>query len=284
MLGSLALGCGDSASEDGTTTTTGAATGTSGSTVAMTTTGADTTESAEETGPPGPGAECILEDNDCSEPNQKCMPWSEEPDRIPDEARCCPLEDNPDLEGERCTVQEYDGSCRDSCEAGTMCLVDNVDSLEGYCRAFCDPGSAACNDGEGTCKPFFEFLGSFTVPLCMDRCDPLLQDCSPSGWHCIPDTVTSSGQSGFICVPPPPQEPLGQFEPCALANDCEQGLACIAGGNVATCEGQFACCTGYCSVSEGDGPCQAINPSLVCADWMAPDPDWADVGVCALPP
>ena len=244
----------------------------------------DDTASSEETGLPPPGGECILEDNDCTDPNQKCMPWSEEADRIPDEARCCALQDNPDLEGERCTVQGYDGSCVDSCEAGTMCLVDDPETLEGFCRAFCNPDSSTCNDGQGTCKPFFEVLGTFTVPLCMDRCDPLLQDCSPSSWHCIPDTVTQAGQSGFICVPPPPMQPLGQFDPCALANDCEKGLACIFGGNVATCEGQFACCTAYCSLSEGDAPCQAIDPSMVCVDWMSADPDWSDVGVCGLPP
>lgn len=281
VLGALALACGDSSSDE---TGAGSSTG-AGSTEATpaTTTSADST-GVGETGPPGPGAECLLEVNDCVEAGQKCMPWSEEPDRIPDEARCCPLQDNPDLEGERCTVQDYDGSCLDSCEAETMCLVDDPNALQGYCRRFCDPESPTCNEGQGTCKPFFELLGGFTVPLCMDRCDPLLQDCSPSGWFCIPDTVTQAGQSGFICVPPPPQQPLGQFDPCALANDCEKGLACIAGGSVPSCEGQFACCTAYCSLSEGDAACQNIDPAMACVDWMSPDPDWSDVGVCGLPP
>ena len=288
LLGVLALGCGDSTSEDGTTvggSSTGPSGTTSEGTTSVATTGVDTTAASEESGDDGPGPMCLLEEDDCVDPDQKCMPYSEEPDRIPDEARCCPLRENPDLEGERCTVDEYDGSCRDSCEAGTMCLIDDIETLEGTCRAFCDPDSPGCDDGQGTCKSFFELIpGAFTVPLCMDRCDPLLQDCSPSSWHCIPDTPTQSGQSGFICVPPPPDEALGQFDPCGLANDCEKGLACIFGGSVPSCEGEFACCTAYCSLSDGDAPCQAIDPAMVCVDWMSPDPDWTDVGVCGLPP
>jgi len=227
----------------------------------------------------------LLEDNDCTDPNQKCMPWSEDADRIPDDARCCSLQQNPDLNGERCVVEEYDGSCRDSCEANTMCLVDSPDSLEGFCRGFCDPGIPNCDGGDGTCKSFFELIpGSLTVPLCMDKCDPLLQDCSPASWHCIPDSPTVAGQSGFICVPPPPQNPLGVFDPCGLANDCEKGLVCISGSRVPSCEGVTACCTSYCSLSEGSASCQAIDPAMECVDWMSPDPDWLDVGVCAFPP
>lgn len=235
--------------------------------------------------PPGPGNDCLLEENDCTEPNQKCMPWSEDADRIPDRARCCPLEANPDLDGERCTVQEYDGSCLDSCEAGAMCLVDDPDSLEGFCRPFCNPDEPSCNGGEGTCKSFFELIpGSLTVPLCMDECDPLVQDCSPPSWHCIPDSPTPSGQSGFICVPPPPQEPLQVFEACGLANDCGQGLVCVLASRIPDgCGAASTCCTAYCSLSEGDAPCQAIDPQLECVSWMAPDPSWEDVGVCALP-
>ncbi|MCA9710033.1 MAG: hypothetical protein KDK70_29615, partial [Myxococcales bacterium] len=281
------LGCGNRGGSDDTSTSANdgssdTSAGTFGTMVVDPTT--DGSGSADETGPPpGPGGECILEENDCTDPALKCMPWSEDPDQIPDSARCCPLQENPDLEGERCTVAQYDGSCLDSCEAGTMCLVDAHDSLEGVCRAFCDPASPTCDQGQGTCKSFFELLpGAFTVPLCMDQCDPLLQDCSPPSWHCIPDVPTLSGQSDFICVPPPPDEPLGAGDTCALANQCEQGLVCVPGSRLPDCAGT-ACCTNYCSLSEGDAPCMAIDPQLVCVDWQAPSPMLSDVGVCALP-
>jgi hypothetical protein len=286
VLGLLAVGCadnqGDGSGDSGANTDTATTGSTSGTTLEpQTDDGLDT--GMEETGPPGPGAECILEDDECSD-DKKCMPWSEDADRTPDDTRCCPLQqNNPDLNGERCTVEEYDGSCVDSCERNTMCLVDNPEGLEGYCRPFCDPGIVSCNGGDGTCKPFFELLPeSPTVPLCMDKCDPLLQDCSPSGWHCIPDSTTPAGQSGFLCVPPPPDEPLGAGETCGLANDCAQGLACVYASRLPDCDG-LACCAFYCSLPEGDAPCVDIHPELACVDWMSPDPTWSEVGVCALP-
>ena len=291
-IGLLALGCGDSKG-DGTESGNGGSSGTTaGTTFIGPSSNPTTTSTLESTGvldddtgpPPGPGGECILEDNDCSDPEQKCMPWSEDADQIPDRARCCPLRDNPDLDGEPCTVEEYDGSCVDSCEENTMCVVDNAESLQGLCRPFCDPAMPTCDGGDGTCKSFFELIpGSLTVPLCMDKCDPLLQDCSPPGWHCIPDSPTLSGQSDFICVPPPPDDALGAFEPCALANQCEQGLVCVPGSRLPNCD-VAACCTSYCSLSEGDQGCMDIDPMMLCVDWMAPDPELGDVGVCALPP
>ncbi len=278
VLGFVGVACGD----NGETGDSAANDSTGGSTTLI----ADATGStaaADETGPPGPGAECLLEENDCSEPTQKCMPWSEDADRIPDTARCCPLRDSPDLDGEACTVDEYDGSCVDTCEEGTMCVVDNAEGLAGLCRAFCDPATVDCNGGDGTCKPFFELVpGSITVPLCMDKCDPLLQDCSPPGWFCIPDSPTPAGQSGFICVPPTPEMPDSLFDPCGLANDCEQGLACVPGSRVPGCTA-ISCCTAYCSLSEGNGPCQNLDSEIECVDWMSPEPRWNDVGVCALP-
>lgn len=289
VLGLLWAGCGDSGSSEGsgesgsspTTTETAGTTLIDPSTSAVTGAADSTTM-----GPPvGPGGDCILEDNDCTDPQEKCMPWSEDADRTPDRARCCPLQENPDLVGEPCTAEEYDGSCIDSCEAGSMCLIDNPDTLQGLCRGFCDPGIPECDGGDGTCKSFFELLpGSLTVPLCMDKCDPLTQDCAPDSWHCIPDTPTPSGQSGFICVPPPPQEPKAPLEACGLANDCSPGLVCILASRVpGGCGASPQCCSAFCSVSEGDAPCQAIDPELTCVSWMAPDPTWDDVGVCALP-
>ncbi len=287
----LVAGCGDSGGSDGTAESgsgSGSTAAPSDTTLVPPGTTSAVTEASLDTStgqPPGPGSDCLLEENDCTDPAQKCMPWSENPDRIPDRARCCPLQDNPDLVGEPCTAEEYDGSCIDSCESGSMCLIDNPDSLQGLCRGFCDPGIPDCDGGDGTCKSFFELIpGSFTVPLCMDKCDPLTQDCSPDSWLCIPDTPTPSGQSGFICVPPPPQEPAGALDPCGLANDCAEGLVCVVASRVpGGCGASPQCCTAYCDLGDGDAPCQAIDPQLVCVDWMAPDPTWADVGVCALP-
>jgi len=228
--------------------------------------------------------ECLLASGGCESENQKCMPWSLLPDRIPDEIRCCALADNPKQENEACTVEEYDGSCRDDCEEGTMCVVDDLDTLSGVCRGFCDPSLAgsAC-DEDDTCKPFFEAIENAPeVPLCMDKCDPLVQDCIQPGWLCLPDSPTVAGQSGFICTPPGPGTLNGPLTACGLANDCQPGLGCIVADRLPNCD-FTTCCTAFCSLSEGDATCEAIDPTLRCVDWMSPDPDWVDVGVCALP-
>jgi hypothetical protein len=210
------------------------------------------------------------------------MPWSDSPDRIPDETRCCPAQDNPNLVGEECTISEYDGSCMDSCEVGSMCVLDNAEALTGKCREFCNPSSPNCETTQ-TCKAFFETLPLVpNIPLCMAKCDPVVQDCPEAGWKCIPDSPTESGQSGFICVPQPPDSPNMLFEPCALANDCGAGLVCLTQDRVPGCT--FSqCCSAYCSLSEGDTPCQDLHPDLACVDWMSPDPQWQDVGACAIP-
>ncbi len=285
----LLVACGEATSGSGTESaeTSGTAE-TSSSTAATTTTAAETSTSADSvttadtsTTDEPPQGECILYADECG-PDQKCMPWSLDDDEVPDEIRCCATVDNPHLVGEPCEVLDYNGSCLDTCERGALCMLDDPEQLTGQCRRFCQPGANECQPDE-TCKSFYELLNDTpTVPVCMEQCDPLAQDCAVPSWHCIPDSPTQSGQSGFICVSPPPDEPLPLFEVCALANQCEKGLVCIVADRVPDCS-LLSCCTSYCSLSEGDAPCQALHPEMRCIDWMSPDPTWADVGVCALP-
>ena len=230
----------------------------------------------------GLGGECVLwEPDDCGE-GRKCMPYSLEDDSVPDEIQCCDAVDNPALDGEPCEALDYNGSCLDNCAPGSMCVLDDEESLTGLCRSFCDPSGNDCEPDQ-TCKSFFELLsGVPNLPTCMNKCDPLLQNCSPDGWHCIPDTPTESGQSGFICTPPPPVPPQGFGQACALANQCEKGLVCVTDDRVPGCAFS-SCCTAFCDLTEGDGVCQDLDPNMVCTDWMSPDPDWENVGACTLP-
>ncbi|MBC8069559.1 MAG: hypothetical protein IAG13_14575 [Deltaproteobacteria bacterium] len=275
--------CGEDGEAEGSTSDASSGTGTTtGSTLATdSATGGETTADPDtSTGEP-PEGQCIFWKDECGE-GQKCEPYSVEDDQIPDEIRCCPAVDDPDLVGEQCQALEYNGSCLDTCERGAFCVLDDPDTLSGQCRPYCNPSGNDCPPDE-TCKSFFELLGDVpTVPLCMEQCDPLVQDCDVPNWLCIPDSPTTAGQSGFICVSPPPGDPVGVLEPCALANQCEAGLVCVTGDRVPECN-FISCCTSYCSLAEGDAGCQAVHPELRCVDWMAPDPTWVDVGVCALP-
>jgi hypothetical protein len=276
-------GDGGEAGED--TTGDGGTTGTTGSTSTSTTTSTTTAATGDSTGgldESGGGGMCILWEPDQCPGQQKCMPWSELADQVPDDIICCDEVDNPGVDGDPCQVTDYNGSCIDTCVDGTMCLIDDYDALTGICRTFCQPGGSDC-ENDHTCKNFFEMImGAANVPLCMQKCDPLAQDCPLGTWHCIPDTPTPAGQSGFICVPPP-ELTVGLFEGCALANSCEKGNVCVTPDRLPDCQSPIGCCTAFCSLADGDGPCQALDPNLQCVDWMSPDPAWQDIGACAIP-
>ncbi len=259
----------DAASTSGVSTETGGATSTSGSTGAT-------------TDLPEPDGECRLFGQDCTDPGLKCMLWSLEADRIPDETRCCDIVANPKQVDETCEIFDYDGSCLDDCDRGAICILE-TDTLGGFCHQFCSPTDETTCDANETCKPFFEMLDAVPeVPICMDKCDPLTQDCLRPGWSCLPDFPTTAGQSGFICTPPPPINPAGFGDTCALANDCEVGLTCVPRERFSVCDFLF-CCTSYCDLAAGNDPCPGLDPAMECVDWMAPDPRWQDVGVCAIP-
>lgn len=287
----VVTGCSDDSGGEGDAAAESTGADDGGTTVATTVTMDDGDSGSEsdggvldESGDDGPSfGECLLDANDCEGADQKCMPWSLLPDRIPDETRCCPVVENPKLANEECTMQEYDGSCRDDCEPGTMCIVDNLETLSGVCREFCDPSVNGSCEPDDTCKPFFELIDSAPeVPLCMDKCDPLVQDCVQPGWLCLPDSPTVAGQSGFICTPPGPGTLNAPLDPCGLANDCQIGLVCIVADRLPECS-FTTCCSPFCGLAEGDSTCQDVDPQLACIDWMSPSPEWTDVGVCALP-
>ncbi len=71
---------------------------------------------------------------------------------------------------------------------------------------------------------------------------------------------------------------------CSLGGDeCAEDEDCVNAGLGDTCRNEFGIrsCRNTCAQ---DDECQALNPDLECVDWMSPDPDWFDVGACALPP
>lgn len=239
---------------------------------------ADSTGEEESSGEDGAMGECSIWEQDCPE-GDKCVPWSNEPDLVPDDIRCCP--DNPGggLHGEPCAVEDYFGSCIDDCALGHMCLdIDNDGS--GICQKFCQ-GQASnpeC-DADETCLIYFA-----GVPFCFEQCDPLVQSC-PAGEGCYPDEEAAGG-TGFICLPTIGGGKVGDL--CWLLSSCEPGLLCVTGDFQPDCP-FTGCCSSLCDTTADPDPCEEIVPGTECVSWyyagqMPPMVELENVGACVLPP
>lgn len=210
------------------------------------------------------------------------MPWSDQPDLVPDDIRCCPIVGGePGLEpGDTCSVDGYLGSCLDDCSAGTFCLDIDGDG-EGTCQRMCEGSESnpECRPGE-TC--FVYFAG---VPLCFPDCDPLVQNC-PESQGCYPDEAEGGG-TGFICLPTIGS--TGDYnEYCWLLSNCLPGFICVSPDFLPDCNGIVGCCTPLCDVDEPD-TCDQFHSDIECVSWyfggqMPPSAALENVGACAVPP
>ena len=160
----------------------------------------------------------------------------------------------------------------DSCDAFSYCwdIMDVDDMSIGTCTPSC---TGVADDP--VCAPATACLISNegAITLCLDTCDPLLQDCNP-GLAC------RWGGDTFQCIFDAGDIPTG--EPCGFTNDCDLGLACIHAEDVPNCNGA-ACCNAYCDLED---PEACPDPNLACAplfaQGMAP-PGYEEAGVCVVP-
>ncbi len=253
------------------------------------TSGGDTSSSTSSSGSvfddgsdDGPGGgECNYFEQDCNE-GEKCAPWSELADLIPDEARCCPIAEPVVENGDICSLNGHLGSCIDNCVEGTICLDIDGDG-EGVCQQLC--GGTAENPACEPDEECFVYYGG--VPLCFSTCDPLLQDC-PSDKGCYPDAIAEGG-TGWLCMPTIGDNQLGDY--CWLLAGCNPGMICATPPLLPNCFGDAddaGCCTDVCDVSEEPDSCKDIHPDLECIAWynegqQPPSSSLADVGACVLP-
>lgn len=232
---------------------------------------------------PGPGGgECSLFAQDCNE-GEKCVPWSELPDLVPDEIRCCPIQAPLAQPGDLCTVAGYLGSCIDNCVAGSMCFDFDGDG-EGVCQRMCAGTEDApeCPNLDDEC--FIYYSG---VPLCFAKCDPLVQDC-PSDKGCYPDAIAEGG-TGFLCMPTIGNNGLGDY--CWLLAACDPGMLCATPDLLPNCFGNATdsgCCTDICDITDVPDTCTDIHPELECVPWFhqgaePPSAELMNVGACVLP-
>jgi len=294
----LLLGCGDDKMME--TTEGGSSTGTSSgstSTTEPTTSGStsttdgtsSTTEGTSSTTASSTGSttmmtmggECDPRLQDC-DAGQKCTAYyNNMGDPGWNANQCVPEPQDGGIVGDPCQIDEGESvlSGLDNCAKGYFCFnFDFMTGQGGACIEFCnaDDECPNTNGGNAGCV---EGANEGTLPICLPKCDPLIQDC-PDGQGCYGDLSLPF----FICATPDTGMGTGvDDEPCEFTNACAPGFSCEAAATQAGCDGgSMGCCTPFCSVMGGNGPCDMKEECVPFYPMNAP-PGLEDVGVCAIP-
>ncbi len=242
-----------------------------------TTTGVDPDDSGASTGPVFPES-CSQIEQDCP-PGYKCMPWANDGGGAWNDTKCVPIAEDPGAPGDPCTVEGSGTSGVDDCDDTSMCWDVDPKTNMGTCVPFCigTDEMPTCADPCDRCS----VSGDGVLVLCLDDCDPLVQDCDP-GQACYPvDTY-------FACAPDASPEGTGIASPCEFINVCPPGMACLTADVVPGCpDGSVGCCAPFCP-ADGADPCPGLLPGSSCVPWSAegkgPPAECvsAPAGVCVL--
>jgi len=215
---------------------------------------------------------CDVWEQDCAV-DQKCSPLADDGGDLWSDTRCVPVVPQAKELGEPCEFPGSPSEGDDNCDFGLVCWnVDDETNL-GTCKAFCDyfQGEPRCSEGY-VCSYFEASIG---VALCIDRCDPLAQDCA-SNEACLPTSALDG--DGWMCFLDASGDD-GQFgDPCELVASCDPGLLCVLSELVPECEGT-ACCSPLCDITAPNtcpGEGQECFPRFE-------GPGLENVGICRLP-
>ena len=260
---------------DGVTTTQGSgeSTGTNTSepateTETETTEASSATDFVPDTMPTLP-VSCDPLNQDCPE-GEKCVPYASTGGNW-DSSKCVPIMGDQ-MTDEPCT---YAGlvEATDDCDGSGMCwnLMEVDDGYVGTCRPFCMGtwDAPTCPEGD-KCL----ISGDGTIVLCVDLCDPLLQDCN-EGLGCY------FNGNDFECAPETQDIEPGQ--PCGFLNDCATPQMCVDQSYIPGCEGA-SCCTPYCDLGGGPDQCDAV-PGTSCTPFWEPGqelPGYEELGICIM--
>jgi hypothetical protein len=193
------------------------------------------------------GCSCDPFAQDCPE-GEKCVPYASSGDSW-DGNKCVSVTGDL-VTGEPCT---YGGliEATDDCDATGIC-VDRDGDMLGTCHAFC---MGTADDPECPDAELCEIAEYGTVALCVEQCNPLLQDCEPPLGCYWEDT-------GFHCLPG------GEWpieDPCSYVNDCPPGNMCVDASLLPICVGE-ACCTSLCEIGLVDNLC--LIPGSACVPFF----------------
>ena len=218
--------------------------------------------------------ECDVFAQDCPE-GEKCMGWANDGGDYWNATRCTPIAEDPAGLDEPCTVEGSAFSGIDDCGAGLMCFGVDPKTNEGHCEDMCvgDDDDPQCAEGEAC-----GISGDGALVLCLDECNPLLNECG-EGEGCYPsDNVV------FTCMPSSAPDAVHGSE-CDYINGCGLGQICVDAWLVSMCEGAERCCADICSVANDgeEGICAAAAGNKSCVPFYekgAAEPGLEDVGAC----
>ncbi len=273
------------ASADGTNTTEVVPTSGMAGSASTSTTSADTgttaTSGEEETfvsiilRPDLPEGPCDPYSQNC--PNgEKCTWYASGGGSSWNETKCVPILENPKQDGESCFAEFGGVSGIDDCDLGLMCWDVDLEN-HGVCVALCHGllDAALCYAPTKTCVIYSRGLS-----LCLDTCDPLLQDCV-AGDVCI----RNYNDGKFLCVLDASGEEGQQHDPCFFANSCDPGLVCNEPTAAVECDQNGdGCCEPICDLSDPDADASCGGVGQVCSPYQAMALEgYENVGYCAVP-
>jgi len=220
----------------------------------------------------GVSGECDPKLQDCPR-GEKCTAVSSGPGEPWGVNQCVPVMGDSTV-GDPCDIMDGKYTGLDNCDVGFICLLTDDDGKGGACVEFCDENSL-CPLTDANCVVYND--GS--LPICLASCDPLVQDC-PEGQACY-----SSAGDLFVCFKESAMPGEGMpGQECQYVNQCQEGSFCAATAAVANCPPESTgCCTPYCPVDEGPGPCQPTEECVEFFDAGTAPPGYENVGVCAVP-
>jgi hypothetical protein len=210
-------------------------------------------------------AECDPWAQDCPE-GEKCVAYGSTGGNW-DRNKCVTVMGSGQ-EGDPCTYSNTLEST-DDCGPDTWCWNVNMDNV-GTCTPFCEgnPDNPLCDPGFGC-----TIANEGSINLCLQRCDPLLQDCQGE------DICFYDFSGNFVCVFGTDMIPTG--EPCGFINDCAAGNICLDATVLPSCN-DANCCGAFCDLANPTCELQKTECTAFFDQGTAP-PGYESVGVCIIP-
>jgi hypothetical protein len=220
--------------------------------------------------PVPPDKLCDVFAQDCPE-DEKCAAWDADGDGSWDATKCVPAT-GTGQHGDECMMEGLSGV--DDCAPGVMCWNQDPDTGFGTCVELCTGTKEAPQCGPD--KTLCTVVNQGVLNLCLNKCDPLIQDC-PNDDLCL----SHIEEQGFICVLNASGGMAPENTPCGFANSCNAGLFCMSAGVLPSCDADF-CCSPVCDLTAPD----ECSEGKECTPWYEEGqviPGYEAVGICVAP-